>query len=306
MSLLVAVTGRNNEKLINKLQALLPGEQIIEWEHGLDCSDVQFVLAWNPPSEVWQQVPNLKAISSYGAGVDGLLLQSNLPNVPIARIVDPQLALSMSEYALHAIGHFKLRFNQYLNNKGEQLWKPRRAKSGNKVGILGLGQLGQQVALSLTRFGYEVSGWSQSPKSIEGVACYCGKEELPSMLETLDYIVCLLPLTKDTHGILNKTLFDTLPKGATLINVARGAHLNEDDLLDALATGQLAGAALDVFTTEPLPALHPFWQQPNILITPHVSAVTSIDAACEQIAENYQRMKQDELLKNTIIRDCGY
>lgn len=306
MSLLVAVTGRNNAKLIAKLQNLLPDETIIEWADGIDCDEVEFVLAWNPPPQLWQQVGNLKAISSYGAGVDGLLSQPLLPNVPIARIVDPQLAVSMSEYVLHAIGHFKLRFNQYLFNKSSQTWKPRRAKGGNAVGILGLGQLGRNVALTLKNHGFEVSGWSHSAKTIAGVNCYCDEQGLFEMLPTIDYLICLLPLTKSTKGILNKRLFNALPQGAVLINVARGDHLNEGDLISALEQEQLGGAALDVFSTEPLPTSHSFWQQPNILLTPHISAVTSVDTACKQISDNYLRVKHGDKILNTIDRDVGY
>jgi len=306
MSLLVAVSGRNNTKLIAKLTTLLPEQKIIEWREGIEMQDVEFVLAWNPPPQLWQQLPNLKAISSYGAGVDSLLSQAELPSVPIARIVDPDLADNMSEYVLHAIGHFKLRFNQYLLDKVNQTWRPKRASSANKVGILGLGQLGQAVAKNLVKFGFEVNGWSRSQKSIAGIECFSGQDGLATMLSTLDYVVCLLPLTKQTHGMLNKTLFDALPKGAVLINVARGAHVNEEDCIAALEQGQLGGAALDVFTSEPLPQEHPFWQQPQLLLTPHVSAVTSVDTACEQIADNYLRMINGEPLLNVIDRELGY
>lgn len=311
MSLLVAVTGRNNSKLMAKLQSLLPDVSILEYDETssqdtMRYHDVLFVLAWNPPQAMWQKLPNLKGISSYGAGVDALLGQAELPSVPVARIVDPNLGHCMSEYVMHAIGYFKLRFNQYLNNKHESLWKPRRTKAGNKVGILGLGQLGKEVGQSLHRAGYEVAGWSQSVKSIEGITCYSGQKQLFQMLASLDYVVCLLPLTAQTQGILNQSLFEQLPQGAVLINVARGAHLNEQDLLDALDSGHLAGAALDVFNTEPLPEHHAFWQQPNVLLTPHISAVTSVDTACEQIADNYQRSTQGRALLNGVDRHLGY
>lgn len=306
MSLLVVVPGRDNTKLLAKLGSLLPGVKIELWHQALDCTDVEFVLAWNPPSSIWQQLPQLKAISSYGAGVDGLLSHPNLPEVPVTRIVDPQLAVSMSEYVLHAIGFFKLRFNQYLVNKSSQFWKPRRAKAGNKVGILGLGQLGRAVSAKLVASGFEVSGWSRSPKSISGVRCYSGDNGLTSMLGSLDYLVCLLPLTADTEGVLNKSLFEQLPSGAVLINVARGAHLNEADLIAALDNEHLAGAALDVFCVEPLPSVHDFWRYPNILLTPHVSAVTNIDTACRQIADNYLRLKSGDALLNEVDRKLGY
>jgi glyoxylate/hydroxypyruvate reductase A len=306
MTLLVVVPDRNNDKLIAKLQALLPEVNIVEWQAGLDCTDVEFVLAWNPPESIWASLPNLKVIASYGAGVDALIKQRNLPKVPVTRIVDPHLAQSMSEYVLHAIGFFKLRFNQYLFNKPAQYWKPRRAHSGNKVGILGMGELGFAVAQRLTINGFKVSGWSRSQKMFENIATYSGPQGLEQMLESLDYLVCLLPLTPNTEGILDEKLFNRLPKGAVLINVARGDHLNEADLIAALNSEQLSGAALDVFATEPLEKQHPFWHQPNILLTPHVSAVTNVDTACRQIADNYLRFRGGTELNHTIDRGQGY
>ncbi len=305
MTLLVVVPNRNNDKLMVKLQQLLPEHHVVLWREGIDCSEVTFVLAWNAPSSLWSKLPKLQAISSYGAGVDSLLKQS-LPDVPIARIVDPQLANNMSDYVLHAIGYFKLRFSQYQQNKMTANWKPRHAKTGNHVGILGLGNLGQAVAKKLTSVGFSVSGWSRREKNIEGVCCYAGAETLHKMVSEVDYLVCLLPLTPQTRGILNQTLFQKMPIGSVIINVARGEHLNETDLLTALDDGQFSGAALDVFTTEPLPSEHMFWQQPNILLTPHISAVTNIDTASTQIAENYLRINSGKTLYNQIDPSLGY
>lgn len=304
MSLLVAVTGRNNEKLLNKLGVALPDQKIMEWHEGLDVSDVEFVLAWNAPSSLWSQLPNLRGISSYGAGVDSLLT-APLPQVPVARIVDPQLALNMSEYILHAIGLFKLRWLQYIDNQTSQTWKPRRANSANTVGILGLGQLGRQVGQSLARNGYKVRGWSASQKSIESIECYAGAQ-LNEMLDGLDYLVCLLPLTDATRGILNHELFNKLPNHAVLINVARGDHLVEQDLIDALNNEQLGGAVLDVFSQEPLPCEHPFWLHPKVVVTPHISAVTSVDTAVAQIAQNYLRAINGQPLNNQVEMSRGY
>jgi len=306
MTLLVVVPDRNNDKLIAKLELLLPQVDIVEWRDSLDCCDVEFVLAWNPPETIWASLPNLKVIASYGAGVDSLIKQRNLPAVTVTRIVDPNLALSMAEYVLHSIGYFKLRFNQYLLNKSSQYWKPRRAHTGNRVGILGLGELGLAVAQRLTINNYEVSGWSRSQKTIDNIETYSGAKGLDQMLASLDYLVCLLPLTPETQGILDAKLFNLLPKGAVLINVARGDHVNEADLITALNTEQLSGAALDVFSTEPLMKENPLWQHPNVLLTPHVSAVTNVDTACDQIADNYSRFKQGMTLNHVIDRKLGY
>jgi len=306
MSLLIVVPNRDMAKLQILLSNNLPDTTIEIWPEIADPLKVEFVLAWNPPKDLWCNLPNIKAISSFGAGVDGLIKNEPLPNVPVARIVDPKLADDMALYVLGQILNFKLRLNEFQTKQQQKLWQPRRAHQTSKVGILGLGQLGQQTAQLLNINGFEVSGWSRSEKSIHDINCYHGDDGLIEMVKKSDFLVCLLPLTEQTKGILNYKLFQHLPNHACIINVARGEHLVEKDLLKALDNNEILGAILDVFQTEPLPQDHEFWLHPRIICTPHTSALTSINTIVEQISENYELMAKDEPLINLIDPKLGY
>ncbi|NOU50621.1 glyoxylate/hydroxypyruvate reductase A [Pseudoalteromonas sp. JBTF-M23] len=306
MSLLVCITQRDNTKLLNELSAQLPEVDIFEWPHCPDLAQVEFVLAWNAPDELWTQLPNLKVVQSYGAGVDGIAMHLLPEHVTVTRIVDVQLTKDMAQYVLtHVLAH-KLRLKQYFVQQQQGVWKPKRAHQGNHVGIMGLGELGQAVARKLIDNGFTVSGWSASEKCIDHVNTYAGQAKLNLFLANLDYLVCLLPLTAHTRGILNKSIFSLLPNHCVLINVARGRHLVEEDLIWALDNNELAAASLDVFAQEPLDSEHPFWLHPSITITPHCAALTSITTASEQIAENYLSLLNSEVLANTVDRSKGY
>jgi len=306
MSLLIVVPNRDMSKLQTLLSNSLPDTTIEIWPEIADPLKVEFVLAWNPPKDLWCNLSNIKAISSFGAGVDGLIKNEPLPSMPVARIVDPKLADDMALYVLGQILNFKLRLNEFHVKQQQKLWQPRRAHQTSKIGILGLGQLGQQTAKLLNINGFEVSGWSRSEKNIHDINCYHGDDGLIEMVKTSDFLVCLLPLTSQTKGILNYELFQYLPNHACIINVARGEHLVEKDLLNALDNNEILGAILDVFQTEPLPQEHQFWSHPRIICTPHTSALTSITTIVEQIAENYQHMIKDEPLINLIDPKLGY
>ncbi|PAJ74841.1 glyoxylate/hydroxypyruvate reductase A [Pseudoalteromonas sp. NBT06-2] len=306
MSLLIAVPNRDMTKLQILLSDALPEILIEIWPEIVDPLKVEFVLVWNPPKNLWCNLPNIKAISSFGAGVDGLIKNEPLPNAPVARIVDPKLADDMALYVLGQILNFKLRLNEFHVKQQKKLWQPKRAHQTSKVGILGLGQLGTKTAELLNLNGFEVSGWSRSEKKINNITCYHGDEGLIEMAKSSDYLVCLLPLTEQTKGILNYELFQHLPNHACIINVARGEHLIENDLLKALDNNEILGAILDVFQTEPLPKDHEFWLHPRIICTPHTSALTSINTIVEQIAENYQHMEKGEPLINLIDAKLGY
>ncbi|MCG7533815.1 glyoxylate/hydroxypyruvate reductase A [Pseudoalteromonas sp. OOF1S-7] len=306
MTLLVCVTGRDNRKLMTALRASLPGIAIREWPDAGDLAEIEFVLAWNAPESLWQQLPNLKVVQSFGAGVDGIALSALPADVQVCRIVDPALADDMAEYVLgHVLAH-KLRLGLYYRQQQQQLWRPKRASGGNRVGILGLGQLGQVVATKLQRNGFEVLGWSRSEKTIPGIVQFWGRTQLSEFASHCDYLICLLPLTAQTRGILNKSLFEAMPSNGVLINVARGAHLHEADLIDALDTEQIAAATLDVFASEPLATDHAFWHHPKITMTPHVAALTSLKTAVAQIAANMQAMQRGQPLSHCIDLDLGY
>ncbi|KZN45611.1 2-hydroxyacid dehydrogenase [Pseudoalteromonas luteoviolacea] len=306
MSVLVCVTGRNNDKLMAKLSDAIPDVKIEQWPYCEDLSSVQFVLAWNAPDNLWQQLPNLKVVQSYGAGVDGIALDKLKPCVSVARIVDQKLSVDMAEYVLSHVLANKLRHREYAANQSEGYWKPRRAMGGNEVGILGLGELGKVTAEVLVRHGFSVRGWSRTQKDLPKVACYAGENQLETFLSEIDYLVCLLPLTQQTKGMLNAKLFSLLPANCVVINVARGQHLVEEDLLAALDNNKLGGAVLDVFSTEPLPENHPFWSHSKVTVTPHVAAVTNMDTVIAQIAANVNACLDDTPLENQVNLSKGY
>ena len=306
MSVLVCVTGRNNDKLLAELSAQLPNVKIYEWPHCDNLEEIEFVLAWKAPEMLWAQLPNLQVVQSYGAGVDAIDLSLIPEHVQVTRIVDTQMAEDMAEYVLaHTLAH-KLRIREYLIKQQQGLWKPKRAHATQHVGILGLGELGLSVANRLVSNNFKVSGWSRSEKQLAHINHFHGEVQLPDFLKELDVLVCLLPLTLQTEKILNLDLFKQLPDHCLLINVARGKHLNESDLLKAFEQDELAAAVLDVFTEEPLPKSHAFWSHPKITITPHCAALTQLKTVCEQIADNVKAQQANTQLSNLVCKQKGY
>lgn len=306
MSLLINIPDRPLTKLIDKLTQYIPAEEIRVWPEIKQADDIEFALVWKHQPGSLTNLPKLKGISSFGAGVDSILTDSQLPNVPIARIVDDSLGKDMASFILTMIQHHKLRLDQFTQQQQVALWKPKSARKGNRVGILGFGQLGQEAAKLLSYMGFDVSAWARTDKVAHDVVCHSGQQAFEQLVANSDYLVCLLPLTAETEGILNREVFELMPNDAALINVARGKHLVEQDLIAALDNNLLAYAYLDVFTQEPLPAQHPFWQHDKIKVTPHISAVTNVDTAVAQIVENYQRVKQEQNMINCIDRQQGY
>lgn len=309
MSLAIICPGRDMSQWLTALERREPSLRIEVWPDIADPAAVDFTLVWKHPVGILAGFPNLKCISSLGAGVDALLLDTGLPaGVPLVRIVDPELKQSMAEYVcLGALEHFR-QFAQYREQQADRTWQARPLAhiSSMRVGILGLGELGSYVAGRLAGLGFTVQGWSRSAKSFEGITSYCGDEGLTAFLAVTDILVCLLPLTAATKDILNNRLFRQLPNGAYIINVARGDHLVEKDLLAAIDGGHLSGALLDVFRTEPLPQEHPFWRHPRITVTPHISSITHPESAVLQILENYHRALAGQPLLNQVDPARGY
>ena len=291
------------------LRREIPDLDFRDWKAIEDKASVTFALCWKPPPGLLLQYPNLRAVSSMGAGVEHLLGPDQVPaHVPIVRVVDDTMTAEMSEYiVLHVLRqHRQQPLFAERQREGKWDWRFNRATSEVTVGILGLGELGQDAAAKLGPIGFKVRGWSQGRKRIDGVESFAGLAELPAFLSACDFLVCLLPLTAATENILNAKLFAQLPAGAHLVNVARGAHMVEADLVTALDAGQLASATLDVFREEPLPAGHPFWTHPKITVTPHISAVTRPEHVAPQIAENYRRALAGQPLLNLVDRTRGY
>ncbi|MEA1677269.1 glyoxylate/hydroxypyruvate reductase A [Nitrospirillum sp. BR 11163] len=295
---------------VNELNAQLPELDVRVWPEGMgDPAEIDYALAWKPPAGLLASLPKLKVIFSLGAGVDALLADPTLPDLPLVRMVEPGLTEGMTEYVcLHVLRwHRDAPLFEARQRAGEwkQLTHQHLARE-RKVGILGLGALGSDAAQALKALRFDVAGWSRSPKHLDGVATYHGAEGLAPFLARTDILVCLLPLTPDTENILDSGLFAQLPRGAVVINAARGRHLVEEDLLTALDSGHLAGATLDVFRTEPLPAEHPFWTHPKVTITPHVAAITQARTAVEQVVGGLRRLAAGQPLINLVDRKRGY
>lgn len=306
MSLLICIPNRKIDKLVTLFEQQLGTEQVQVWPNISRPEAVRVVLGWLPPDNLWQQLPNLELVSSFGAGVDGLNLASIPQQVQVTRIVDSQLATDMAEYVLTHVLLHKLRLPFYQANQREQVWKPKRAQRYQHIGLLGLGQLGQTVATKLLANGFKVSGWSQNKKTLANIRSYTGEQGLHTLASNSDCLVCLLPLTAQTKGILNRQLFAAMPAHAVVINVGRGDHLNEQDLLHALTQKNLAGASLDVFSQEPLPKAHPFWQHENIVITPHCAALSDIHIVVKQVCDNMEKLQANQALNYVVDKQKGY
>lgn len=306
---IVIISDRDPKAWVQAIKSKHPGINLMLYPEDRNREEVEYALVWNHPRGVFKQYPNLKVIASMGAGVDHILNDPEIPkNANITRIVDTQLATDMAEFVLALVMDHLRNLSSHKGQEQERLWKPQPYSriSELKVGILGMGVLGATVAEKLTATGFKVQGWAKSQKEIKNIPVFTGKEELEDFLAATNILVCLLPLTRSTENILNKELFRKLPKNAFLINVARGKHLVEEDLLEMLDSGHLSGAALDVFRTEPLPEEHPFWQHPKILVTPHIASVTKPSAVVSQVLENYEKMKKGGPLKNVVKREKGY
>ena len=291
------------------IKAADPQVDVYSYLEPHDKDSVEVALVWKHPKGTLAPYSNLKYIASSGAGVDFLFEDETTPkNLPITRVVDTMLARDMSEYVIAAIFSFLKHLNVYKVDQFHKVWKPRAYYriADLKIGILGLGALGTVLAKDLVRFGFKTQGWANSKKKLEGVATFQGQSELSTFLSTSQILVCLLPLTSETTGILNAALFKQLPKGAYIINAARGGHLVDQDLIDYIDSGTIAGATLDVFHQEPLPPTHPFWENEKINMTPHYASVSDTDSVVPQILENYRRMLRGESLLNLVSEAKGY
>ena len=309
MAIAILSSDRDLQPWVTALKAIDPAIDVRLWPEDGPKDEVTFALCWQQPAGSLGEYPSLRCVSSMGAGVDHLLGDPALPaQVPVVRLVDPGLAQGMFEYVCAAAMAYFREFDRYQVLQQQRRWWPYIAPTmkNTTIGVMGLGQLGRYVAEKLAQLGFAVRGWSRSPKSIPEVETYHGAPQLGEFLAPVNILVCLLPLTAETSEVLNRSLFDQLPTGACLINVARGEHLVEADLMAALDQGQLRGACLDVFQQEPLPADHPFWTHEKITVTPHCSSITDPRAVAPQVMENYRRMRQGQPLINQVSRDKGY
>ncbi len=308
MSLVIIAPGRNADEWLEGFRKLDKELNVQVWPDINDASQVIGAVVWNHPEGVLREFPNLKFISSMGAGVDHVLKDPSLPEgIPIVRIVDDALTKPMTNYLLMATLYFQRKLDKYITDKYERVWDQETDPEREiKVGVMGLGVLGTDIATKLAQLEFEVYGFSNSRKDIQGVQSFAGENELPEFLSKINVLICLLPLTQETKNILNMSLFKKLNKGTFIINAARGRHLVEEDLIEAIDEGIISGAFLDVYRQEPLPPDHPFWNHPKIMMTPHIASITNPPAAIPQIFNNLQAAMQGRPLENKVDMDKEY
>ncbi|MET4806966.1 glyoxylate/hydroxypyruvate reductase A [Limibacillus sp. MBR-115] len=286
-----------------------PELELRQWPEIGNPDDIEYVLVWAPPEGVLSRLPNLKAIFSVGAGIDHLMAAGELPEgIPIVRMVEPGLTAGMTEFVVMASLMLHRFMLEYRSQQTAHHWEEiNQIPTGQRrVGILGLGTLGQESARVLSTFGFPVAGWSRTRKEIPGVDSFAGETELKAFLSRSDLLVCLLPLTPETESILNRETLAQLPKGALLVSVGRGRQVDEDALLEALDSGQIGGAVLDVFRQEPLPAESPFWDHPKVILTPHVASMTNPETAVLAVLDNIARIKKGDAPSHTVDLKRGY
>lgn len=314
MSLLVACQQIKAEVFAKGVSKLAPDMDVRVWPEMGDPADIRYALVWKPPEGVLNELPNLEAIFSIGAGVDHVIGLKNMPDVPLVRFVDPNLTMRMTEYVcLHVLMHHR-RMLEYAELQKEHTWKelwPQPGASDIRVGVMGLGVLGLDGVEKLKMLGYEVAGWSRSKKDIEGIETFAGKDGLDVFLARTDVLVCLLPHTPDTEGILNRAFLAKLAKdgrlpGPVLINAGRGKVQVEADILSALEEGDLWAASLDVFEEEPLPETSPLWKHPRVIITPHNASISDYMAVCRYVLDQIERHEQGKPLENIVDLERGY
>ncbi|MBV8187657.1 MAG: glyoxylate/hydroxypyruvate reductase A [Alphaproteobacteria bacterium] len=273
-----------------------------------NTDDIEVALAWKPDPGLLATFRNLRLIVSLGMGVDHLLTDPELPDVPIVRIMDDGLVGQMAEYAIYwALRHHR-DIDKYAAHQRARQWKPLDFVDTlhRRVGVMGLGTIGQDTAGKFAMLGFPTAGWSRTKKELTGIETFHGPEGLASFLARTDILVDVLPLTRDTHGLLDAKAFAALPKGAYFINMARGGHVVDDALLAALESDHLSGAVLDVFNQEPLPADHPYWTHPKVHVTPHIAGATNPRTASPGVIENIKRLRQGRELIHRVDAKTGY
>jgi glyoxylate/hydroxypyruvate reductase len=288
-----------HERWTAHLRKFLPTLDIRATVDAQTAADIAYCVAWKPAPGKLRGLPNLKIVFSMGAGVDGIVADPTYPrHIPLARVVDDTLAQAMSEYVVLSVLYWHRRLHDSIGLQRDKKWRqlPAPRAPQVRVGILGFGVLGH----------YQLSGWSATPKNVDGVRTFHGTSQLDAFLAQSDILVCLLPLTPDTRGILNAKTFAALPKDACVINAARGGHVVEDDLIKALDSGHLGGATLDVFSAEPLPATSPLWSHPKVVMTAHSAAFTDPESFMRQVATTIRRMDEGLAPENLVDFTRGY
>lgn len=308
MTLLFKCDMTDPEPWLAALAKQLPDREIRIFPNLEPREEIEFALVYEPPAGLLASLPNLTAIFSLWAGIDHFGSDPELPSVPVIRMVERAMTAAMTAHVVQQVLSLHASASAYRALQAERRWQQLEltAPWHRKVGILGLGTLGRDAAEKLVALRFDVAGWSRTPKQIPDVTCYHGGDRLNDFLARTEILVCLLPLTAATQGILNADLFARLPQGAGIINCARGGHLVERDLLRALDEGQISAVALDVFNDEPLPEDHPFWTHPQVLVTPHIAAFSVPATAVESVVENIRRIEAGQTPLYVVDFDRGY
>lgn len=308
MTLLVQTPSEDRDDYVRALRARLPHMPVRVHADPGAPEAIRYAVVWMPPRGLLPGLPNLRAIFNLGAGVDAILADPDLPDdVPVYRLEDAGMATQMAGWVTHGVLRCHRRFDDYAQAQAAGRWQPLTVAPAEHVtvGLMGLGVLGRAAAAALRPLGYRLRGWSRRRRAVDGVEVFAGPDCLGAFLDGLDILICLLPLTDDTRGLINRDTLARLAPGAALLNAARGQHVVEADLLAALESGHLARAVLDVCDPEPLPAGHPFWTHPRITLTPHIAAETLVEPACDQVARTIDRLERGDP-PPAVNRKAGY
>ncbi|MCW0236187.1 MAG: glyoxylate/hydroxypyruvate reductase A [Ferrovibrio sp.] len=309
MALLIYTKAHDPAAWAAELNKLAPDLDIRRHPDTGNPNEIDVALVAKPPPSLLRSFPNLKLIHAFGAGVDAILADPALPrHVPLARVIDDRLTVAMTEYVLLHVLRFHRQVDAMASNQRNRAWKwlPPVDAAERVVGIMGMGTLGMAAAQKLGQFGFQLVSWSRGLKAVDGVTSFHGEEHLDSFLRLCNVLVCLLPLTPATRGIINRRTLSLLPRGAYVINAARGGHVVEADLLHALDSEWLSGATLDVFDEEPLRDNHPFWTHPKVTVTPHNAADSIPAQVAPQIVDNIRRLQQGLPLLRLVDYGRGY
>ncbi len=309
MKVLFVAGDSKPERWTQPIQALLPEAEVVTWQPDGEPVNADYAVVWRPPAELFARERHLKAIFNLGAGVDGLMSLPELPaDLTVVRLEDAGMSVQMAEHVLHQLLEISRDMPVYRAQQSQHQWKLHRPikRSEWPVGVMGMGQIGSRVASTLASLDYPVNAWARTEHSSAGVTTFAGSDGLAPFLQASRVLVNTLPLTDATRDLINYDVLSQLQPDSVVINVGRGEHLVEQDLLKALDEGRVARASLDVFRQEPLPAEHPFWQHPNIIVTPHMSARSLRESTLEQITAKIRAHAQGQAITGIVDRSRGY
>lgn len=311
MAVLLCSTSESVDDWAEALRSL-SGIDLRVWPDAGDLTEIDYAIVAHPPLGVLPSLPNLKAVQSLWAGIEHITCDKDLdPTVPILRMIDPGLTGGMTEYVTMHAQRYHMQAHEFDLQQQQGNWQPRTPPLARerRVGVLGLGVLGSDAAKRMADLGFQVHGWSRRPKTLDGVTCHHGDDGLFDLLEQVEILICLLPRTPETENLIDSTTLNAMPEGACIINAGRGELIVDEDLIAALDSGHIAGATLDVFREEPLPADHPYWTHPRVTVTPHIASVTRISTALPVVEQNLKRLMSGEKaedLPGLVDRKAGY